>query len=213
MEDLDILRISYPRVSDIISKQNEAELKAIPLEILVKASTRGTKIHEYCTTYMRNLWVMDIEPEYLPYFDAFRQWFREEVDHVVHTSVRLYDDVKRFTGEFDMIVKLKNSSAFSLIDIKTSSSPSKAWPIQLAAYVDLCRTNGYQVDRHFNLHLKRKKEAVWEETEGKKVMISPPQIAACLIEYKDISAPLDIFTSALKCYDYFSRKEPKNVRL
>lgn len=209
MNDLDQQRILYPRVSDIISKQNFAELKAIPLEVLANACIRGTKVHEYCTAYVRNLWIPEVEAEYQPYLDAFIEWADENIDDVIYISTRLYDDVKRFTGEFDMIVKLRGNQKFILLDIKTSAVKSKSWAVQLAAYADLCKTNGYEFDGILNLHLKKTKAAVFEEKEGKKVLISPPLVKPIAIDHGDITPYWEIFSSALKCYDYFDRKEAK----
>lgn len=205
MDDLDSKRVAYPRVSDIISKQNESELRAIPIDVLANACIRGTKIHEYCTAYMKNLWVMDMESEYEPYFEAFKDWVKENIETVVSTGERLYDDVKRFTGEFDMIAKLKNGKT-ALIDIKTSSASSKSWPIQLSAYHHLCTLKGYTIDTICNVHLKKKQK----NGEG-KASISPSSVKAIMLEYKDIKPYWEIFSSALNCYDYFHRKGAKNV--
>jgi hypothetical protein len=209
MNDLDQQRILYPRVSDIISKQNFAELKAIPLDTLANACIRGTKVHEYCTAYVRNLWIPEVEEEYQPYLDAFASWADENIEDVLHFSTRLYDDVKRFTGEFDMIVKLRETRRLALLDIKTSAVKSKSWPVQLAAYGNLCMVNGYKFDDILNLHLKKTKAAVFDEKEGKKIVISPPLVKTIAIDHGDITPYWEIFSSALKCYDYFDRKEAK----
>lgn len=203
-------RDTYPRVSDIISKQNN-ELRGIDVDILANACLRGERIHAYCTAWARNLFLDDIEPEYQPYVDSFIAWAELNVEEILHSSVRLYDDILRFTGEFDMIVKMKGSNKIYLIDIKTSSAKSKTWPVQLAAYGHLCKSNGYEFEGIMNVHLKKFKPAVFEEIEGKKVMISPPHVRTCVSEYEDIACFWEIFSSALKCFDYFDRKEVKNV--
>jgi len=206
--DLEDKRALYPRVSDIIGKQNGDELKSVPLEVLANACIRGEKIHRYCTAWLNNLWVDDIEAEYVPYFEAFKEWAQENIVSCCYSNVRLYDDVKRFTGEFDMIVKLTNGK-LALLDIKTSCNKSKTWPVQLAAYVHLCKENGYIFDTVYNIHLKKVKPAEFEEIEGKKVLVSPPKVKTCSIEYIDMNPFWEIFSSALKCYDYFDRKEVK----
>lgn len=209
MNDLDIKRVSYPRVSDVIGKQNANEMRAIPIEHLVNASVRGTAIHNYCTLYVKNLWVNEVNPEYAPYFEAFKIWYTENVEKTLFSSTRLYDDEKCFTGEFDMIVKL-NDGRVCLLDIKTSATKSKTWPIQLAAYKHLCNLNGFETDDVMNLHLKAKERAVFESNEqGEKVMISPPVVATSVIRYDNNNEYWEIFASALRCYDYFDRKEKK----
>ncbi len=208
--NLDEARSNYPRVSEIISKQNADELRSIPLEVLANACTRGTKVHSYCTAWVMNLWVDEIEEEYQPYLNAFKSWAEINLDECQHVAKRLYDDQKRFTGEFDMIVKMKGSGKIILLDIKTSYNKSKAWPVQLSAYAHLCKVNGYNVDGVMNLHLKKTHAALYEQKEGKKVMTSPPQVKTCVVnEHEDVSQYWDIFSSALACYDFFDRKEPK----
>lgn len=211
MDDLIHKRSLYPRVSEIIGKQNAAELRGISLEVLANACERGTKIHSYCTAWGRNLWVDEIEPEYQPYFDAFVSWAEEHVEEVVHSSVRLYDDELKFTGEFDMIAKMKGNKELVLIDIKTSANSSKSWPLQLAAYGHLCSHNDYHFDRIMNVHLKKTKAAIFDENEGEKVLVSPPQVKCCTKDHGDPKPYWEIFSSSLKCYDYFDRKEEKHV--
>lgn len=208
MSDLEIKRSLYPRVSDIIGKQNRDELRNIPLDTLANACIRGQKVHDYCTAWIKQLWIPDIEPEYEPYLEAFKKWACDNIEEGYYSAVRLYDDIKCFTGEFDMIVKLK-SGKMALLDIKTSSTRSKAWAVQLAAYSHLCKINGYEFDVIYNIHLKKKSAAIYEEKGGEKVLVSPPFIEVIEIMYGDISDYWEIFSSALKCYDYFDRKEIK----
>lgn len=208
MSDLEIKRSLYPRVSDIIGKQNRDELRSVPIDTLANACIRGQKVHDYCTAWIKQLWIPDVEPEYEPYLEAFKKWACENIDEGYYSAVRLYDDVKRFTGEFDMIVKLK-SGKMALLDIKTSSTRSKAWAVQLAAYSHLCKINGYEFDVIYNIHLKKKNPAIYEQIEGEKVLVSPSVIEVIEIMYGDVSDYWEIFSSALKCYDYFDRKEIK----
>lgn len=208
MIDLHDKRAHYPRVSDIIGKQNGDELRNVPLDVLANACLRGQRVHDYCTAWVRNLWVSDIEPEYELYLDAFKQWADDKVDDCKHSNVRLYDDVKRFTGEYDLIVKLRTGQ-HALIDIKTTCVKSKTWPVQLSAYAHLCRVNDYPFDEVYNVHLKKVKPAVYEEIQGEKVQVSPPVIKAIETKYDadQLSKYWEIFSSALECYDYFTRKE------
>lgn len=199
-------RALYPRVSDIIGKQNADELRSVPIETLANACLRGQKVHDYCTAWMRNLWIPDVEPEYEIYLEAFKEWAHANVDHCRHSSIRLYDDVKRFTGEFDMIVKMKTGK-LALLDIKTSAVKSKTWPVQLSAYAHLCHLNGYEFDEVYNIHLKKVKPSLYEEKQGEKVLVSPPVVKTMEMKYVDLSDSWEIFTSALACYDYFARKE------
>lgn len=195
-------RAQYTRVSDIIGKQTIEDMRSIPIEALAKAAVRGTKVHEYCTAWLNKHWVPEIEAEYEPYFNAFVGWASENIADCLHSSVRLYDDVKRFTGEFDFIGVLKDGTT-ALFDIKTSSVKSKAWPIQLAAYKHLCELNGYTFDKICNIHLKKSyKNPTGDDSESRPVVID-----ALVYDYEDVTQYWDIFASALTCYDYFHTKE------
>lgn len=203
-KDLNELRATYVRVSNIIGKQSDIEKLGIPIETLIHAKERGTKIHAYCSSYLKGLWIPEIEEEYLPYFNAFTEWADANIKETLKQNIRLYDDAKRFTGEFDVIALLKNREGPVLIDIKTSSAKSRSWPVQLAAYKSLCQINGYQVNEVMNVHLKKKKSAVFDENMK---IISPSQVEVKEIEYESFEKYLKIFESALLCYDYFERKE------
>lgn len=202
-KDLNELRATYARVSEIIGKQTEREMRAIPIETLANASIRGTRIHSYCSSYLKGLWIPDVEEEYQPYFNAFTDWADANVIKTLHQNIRLYDDEKRFTGEFDVIALLNGWDGPVLIDIKTSSAKSRSWPVQLAAYKKLCQLNGYEVNEVVNVHLKKKKSAVFENMK----IISPSLVEVKELEYESLEKYLKLFESALLCYDYFERKE------
>ncbi len=153
MTELQNKRALYPRVSEIIGKQTESEMRKIPIEHLVNASLKGHRVHAYCTAYIKGLIWPDVEEELEPYVNAFTDWASENIKKLILCSTRLYDDIKRFTGEPDMIVELKDGKR-ALIDIKTNAVVSKSWPIQLAAYDHLCRVNG------IDYHAKKRSQAV-----------------------------------------------------
>jgi len=210
MNELDLQRASYARVSSIIGRQNEAELRSIPLEHLVEASLRGTAIHGYCSSFLKSLWIPEIVPEYLPYFEAFKKWDRENGSDVVYCDHRMYDDELRFTGEIDAVFKTKQGKTL-LIDIKTSSKESRAWPLQLAAYRHLLKLSGLHVDACCVVHLKVKKRGEFVRDGGSRQMITPPVVDYNEIFYDDLDKSFDIFLSALECYRYFETKEASHV--
>lgn len=205
---IEIARMTYPRVSEIIGKQTEREMKAIPIETLKNAAERGTEIHSYCSSYLKGLWIPEIDREYLPYFTAFTEWADQNVEKTFYQNIRLYDDEKRFTGEFDCIAMLKDSKKTVLIDIKTSANSSKSWPVQLAAYKHLCMINGYEVDRVINIHLKKTKAATYNEENQ---MVSPAKVKTLEIHYEDLTKFWSIFSSSLDCFYYFDKKESDHV--
>lgn len=204
--EIDMKRLLYPTVTEIISKQTEREMRSIPLDNLINASIRGQKIDNYCTAHLLGLWNPEIEEEYKPYVDIFIEWANENIYQTLYTKTRLYDDKRRFSGEPDWLCVLKDSKKTALIDLKVTCSVSKTWVIQLSAYKDLLDLHGFNVDVVMNLHLNKKKAAVYEERQGKKVLVSPPVVEANVIEHNNLNPYRQIFSSALICYDYFDRK-------
>jgi hypothetical protein len=196
-------RENYPRVTDIIGKQTIEDMRAIPIDVLANAAIRGSKVHEYCTAWLNSHWIPEIDPEYEPWFNAFTQWASENIVECLHSGDRLYDDVKRFTGEFDFIAKTKDGFTV-LFDIKTSSVKSKSWPVQLAAYKHLCELNGYQFDKICNIHLKKSyKKPTGSDSHSFPVVV----VDALVYDYEDVTQYWNIFASALTCYGYFHHKE------
>jgi len=189
ISDLDFQRANYPSVSHIIGSRNENQYSGVAADVLENACVRGRKIHEYCTAEIEGLWIPDIEEEYKP--------------------KRLYDDEKKFTGEFDFIIEWEGLPM--IVDIKTSAIPSKTWGVQLAAYAMLCRQdeemkklifdcrNELSYFTTMNLHLKKKKHV-------DSFSVNPVEIFYSVEErfYSEV-----IFNHCLSCYDYFTRKETK----
>lgn len=207
MTDLEIARLNYVRVSTIIGKQTAEDMALIPPAVLENAGYRGTKVHNYCTAYVKGLWLPEMEKEYEPYVEAFINWYDVNVSRTLHTNTRLYDDEKKITGEFDMIVKLKENNRIAMLDLKTSANVSRSWPVQLAAYKHLCELNGFHPEIYYNIHLKKTKSATYELVEGIKTMVTPPKIKCMEIPHEDLKPSWEIFSSALNCYNFFNRNE------
>ncbi len=191
MNELDLKRLNYPRVSDIIGKQNYENMRGIPLDVLANAAIRGTKVDGYCKIVCDGLLLPDIELEYQPYVDAWVDWLSLNVEAALPSVDRLYDDMHCFSGELDRLVIMKGSEKVTLLDIKCTYAPSITWPVQLSAYKHLCLANGIKVDEICNVHLKK----------------TPKGVKAKMISYVDSEPYWTIFECSLKCYKYFTNKE------
>lgn len=194
MSPLELKRLNYPRVSDIIGVQTAPSMRMIPIDVMANACLRGTTVHNYCTTYAKGLFVPEIEEEYIPYFEAFKGWYDANVAQLIGAAERLYCDPLQYSGEYDLVVKLKSSEELALVDIKTSANVSKSWPVQLAAYEFLLSSNDIKTRIFYNLHLKR---------GNGKVKANVVQYS-----YDDINQDgWKVFSTCLECYNYFNRKE------
>lgn len=207
MEQIRCKRAQYARVSSIIGSQMVAELRQIPIDNYANACIRGSRIHAYCTAYMKGLCIPKIDEDVLPYVSAFFEWADNNIQKLILCTTRLYDDDRRFSGEPDAVVLMKDGRR-ALLDIKTNAVPSKSWDIQLAAYAHLCRIARIPYDDVFILHLKKK--AVRKKEGEESAANLPPDVNVKLQFPENLNASWDIFSSALSCYDFFHRKEPKS---
>ena len=146
---------SIPSVTEIIRFLNVDIMTTANREMRNAAAERGTRIHEACTVY-------DFDPD-------------AEVDGDIAGYVKAYADFKRdyrikewglfeamldvfwFAGTIDRYGEIDGIP--TVLDIKTGSKlHMKTHSIQLAAYADLLRLNGYEVKQGAILHLKNNGE-------------------------------------------------------
>lgn len=178
-------RENYPRVSDILAAW--ADFSAVDPIVLQKAQERGTDVHAYCTAFAKGLWAIDPEEHLKGYVDSFKLWYDENVEELISAEERLYDDSLLFSGKYDMVVRLKGEEEPTLIDLKTSASYQKDWPVRLAAYLHLLTLNKKNVFNALSIRLKK---------DGKKPCVKP---------FGDCNPYYKIFLAALTTYDYFIR--------
>lgn len=198
MNSLSQARDLYPRVTHIISKQNEAEYRGVPLKYLADAAIKGKTVHEYCSAYLNKVWIPEIIPEYQPYFDAFKKWADQNICEVLATDHRFYDDELKFSGEVDALI-IDNERRTVLIDIKTSSKFSRSWPLQLSAYHHLCLKDKRRIDRVINLHIRKHSVSTDESAVC-------DDYSAVILECVNPASYWKVFESALVCYNYFDIK-------
>lgn len=104
------------------------------------AAERGAAVHYLSEDYDKgNLTeseIANISTEYLPYFNAYRQF---KIDHkvkIISTEQRLYHPVFLFAGTLDRIVKMDGGKDEIILDLKTGAE-EKSYAMQLAAYEEL----------------------------------------------------------------------------
>ena len=140
----------YIRVTNILYPFSG--LDKINPDIIAKAGERGTKVHKVCEGIMLGLGELGVDDETRGFVLSFNKWW--EVGHeVVEIEKRFWDAELRVTGQVDLI--LRTSEGLVIVDLKTSSKPSKTWPGQGAAYAYLAKKAGYDIKRVFFLHLSK----------------------------------------------------------
>ena len=155
------------RVTEILAPYQN--FSGIPPDVLSHASERGTLVHKICAIHAKGLpWLLDITSECQGYVDSFKDWFKNMVQKVVFVEKRLTDKDLGFSGQIDLLVRLK-SGKVALIDLKTPAAIGKTWRMQLAAYAYLARKER-TVDQVGSLRLS-KDGAVgkvdWLDEEGR----------------------------------------------
>ena len=185
MEDLRME--NYTRVTEILSPFSDYD--QIPEAILNAAADRGTEIHKICEVYAK-------EGVHLPsphdgYVQAFIKWYDREVNKLILTEQRIFDDVLEITGQFDLLVSLKPDVEVQwIVDIKTCAGVHDTWPVQLAAYQYLLERSTAKPDF---LNIKR---AVLHLKKDGNYKFYP---------YENDEKDREIFMSALRCYRYFKK--------
>lgn len=202
-EDLTTDRMNYPRMSEVIHAYTRGAYESVPMEVLVHAQERGTKVHGYAAASLKGLFLPEIDDECGAYLESFLEWKEAARPKPKIIEERFYDDDLKFSGQADLICTVGNGKDLVLVDLKTSANPSKAWPIQLAAYKHLAEVNGLNIQRALVVQPKVTKK---KDAHGKIVFVpGKPKV----YEFDDLDAYWEVFSSALICYNYFLRKDVK----
>lgn len=182
----------YPRVTEILRYFTSYD--NVPKDILKRAAERGTTVHALCAGIAKGAWIPDgmINPEHLGYVNSFKKWAETQVLKFVVIEKRYADEEYGFTGQLDFVI-LSNDNELYLVDLKTSASPQKTYPVQMAAYDRLLKNNQVTVKGAILVYLDKDGEF--------------PEVN--LID--DLTEEFNVFTSALTCWKYFNKRK-KNAR-
>lgn len=171
-----------------VSQSDDVESKWI--RKIMHSAQRGTAVHAICAAIADDDWIPNdmIQESLRGYVQSFRLWMDKTVDQFVVIEKRYTDEEKAYTGQADFII-LDHAGRNVLVDLKTTSSPSKTHPVQVAAYAQLAELHGQQVDAVALVYL---------DQYGRDPRCE---------EYDETILGLkEIFNSALHCYNYFSRR-------
>jgi hypothetical protein len=152
-------RAKYLRVTNVLYPFSG--LDKIDADIVAKAADRGTRVHKICEAIISGLGEIGVDEEIWGYVESFKQWW--QLGHeLVAMEKRFWDDDLKITGQVDLI--LKTEQGLAVVDLKTSSRPSKTWQAQGSAYAYLAKREGYDVQKIFFLHLNKhgKKAKIYE---------------------------------------------------
>lgn len=181
-------RDQYPRVTELLKAFTDDYYSKINQEVVQNAALRGTRVHQFCHSYIKKLWQPDITEEEQLYVDSFSRWFNKENPEYVLAEERFYCDKYFFSGQIDYLFKGKKDNHYLLVDLKTPQAAQKSWGIQLAAYAYLANQNGFSIEEAKVVRLCKK---------GKNPTIH------C---YDNLPELWDLFEGFLKIYNFFKYK-------
>lgn len=175
---------SFPRVTEILKPFTGIEF--VPKDILASSAERGTKVHAICAGIAKGVWVpsSSIDESLVGYVKSFERWADAQVKEFEVIETRYEHTLLEYTGQVDFIVTLGDGLLY-LVDIKTSAKPRKTYPIQMAAYEMLLEYHNIDVVASMLVYLNA-------DGYFPKVDI-----------YDDLNKEQWVFSSALKCYNYF----------
>lgn len=160
----DVDRSNYLRVTEVLYPFSG--LAMVDPTVLSNAADRGTRVHKICEGIVAGLGENGVDDETWGYVESFKKWWGEGKD-VVAMEKRFWDDELCITGQVDFI--LRTESGLAIVDLKTSSAPSKTWIAQGCAYAYLAKNAGYEISDiqfvHLNKHGKEPKVHSYEYDE------------------------------------------------
>ncbi len=154
MNDLEIQRKNYPTVTELFASYAYKKLENIDKNVLEHASNRGIAVHKYIFELLQGSFIDRIpEQDEQPFIDSFLPWMDANFDSLTMCEKRLYDDDRKYSGEPDLVLKLKDGR-LALVDLKAVANINrKSCLVQLAAYKKLLLKNNIEVDCALILHL------------------------------------------------------------
>lgn len=177
--------MKFPSVTQVLSPWGA--YNTIPTEVLRQAQERGKVVHAACFAVASGLWHPKLSEEHQGYLDSFVNWLDSYVQEVVLVEPEFVCEKKGFVGHPDFVLVMKGDGGlYSIPDLKTPLTHSRAWGPQCAAYQYLAAINKYPVGRIFSIRLR------------------PDGSPALLNEYTGtFPYELTIFFNALACWKYF----------
>jgi len=144
--------IVLPSVTQIMTPLRESNYGGIPEYVLQRAADRGTAVHQAIDIYL-DYGVIDIDPRYSEYVDAFLKWMGEVNPTIIATEQAIYHPSMMYCGTADCVCEIGGKTV--LIDYKTTSTVhDKLVRVQLQAYESALVEHGIKIEEKRILQLK-----------------------------------------------------------
>lgn len=187
MKKQDDIPEGYARVTDVLKPYSG--LDGIDDRVLARAADRGTRVHDFCELYIRNLLIEEVDQDCKTYFEAFKEWYDLCVDEVIMIEERINSAAYKLSGKFDILCILKGDDFPTIVDIKTPQNSSSTWPLQTAAY---------------RILLREERDIV-ANRRGCLMLPNdyPTKRTAKFLEYNQHERDEELYLQALQLYRYF----------
>ncbi len=134
-----------PSVTTIMKPLSSAHYKTVDEEVLKKAATRGTTVHEAVENYLL-FGVEDIPPELEGYFLGFKKWIMDFNPVPIKPECKIYHKTLGYAGTADLPCYIKEQP--TLVDLKTTATIAKMLTrVQLEAYKKAFESHGFTFTR------------------------------------------------------------------
>lgn len=117
---------------------------------------RGTRVHDAMASTCLGFPPGDLDADVAPFYETGLEFLWKYQPEPLHVEHRMYDVEPPVAGTADLIAKIlgkANAEYLTLIDWKAGDLRSY-YDTQAAAYVDLARRNGIEVERAWVVSLK-----------------------------------------------------------
>ena len=154
--DEEEIKPGYTRISRILGQFTSFD--HINPDVLENKKNIGTNLHKGIQAELEDGFPFSIGQAEKGYFESWMKWKDAVHAEFERWEERLYDDALKLTGKFDALVRLPNQTLPTLIDYKTSASPShKTWEMQAHFYHYLLMQNRFTMlsDRFLWIQLNK----------------------------------------------------------
>lgn len=174
----------YPSVTQVLSPF--CDWSRIPAKTLEAAALRGTQVHDAIALHLIGGFPV-LSPEATPYFESFLKW-SDMIEYAHFIETRFTDETLGYTGQVDLVARLRGDSGLTVIDWKTGVVAMDSWRVQIAAYRHLVGKKGEAPKRGMTVRLKK---------DGSGAIVK---------EYTDDGIAMGVFMGALTAYNFFKPK-------
>lgn len=124
---------------------DEKEALSAPYKVSNKAKDRGSTIHSIVEAYKETGEIIDkIPDDYKGYAQAFYDFMNTFDIKILEQEKTIFSNKHMIAGTLDIFAKIKDKQY--IIDVKTGKDIYQEAGLQLSAYAEIMRENGYVVD-------------------------------------------------------------------